>query len=661
MLSRQSRRLGLSLDSNLRLGLASSRRTGILNHDWHPTRVRLAVPSLAPRPVPLVAALVRRSSALHLVRSFHSTSPRRDILFVSAPLFKQTLLYLVRVSLVSIPFLWRYKVFARFPRQTRWLVWVPLCALSLVVALGLDQSERTSRWRLLLMSDREEVEWSNQRFDELMATESLFLVAPEDPRVRPLKDVCDRLVQALHDQGAVSFSQQARIERIRSNGATARRFVVPSATTEGLRMPYRPETGNPEKVLAKDGWTLYVIDQPVVNAFVLSSRDVFCYTGLLALTEGDEDLLAAVMGHEIEHLQERHIVESLGFMALSGVLFDILRGCSWALTISFPIVGDALSSAFTFVDRKLSHRAYSRKLEIEADWLGMELMARAGYDPRAAIRLWEILNEAEREVERDEAGAGGAGGGESMWWDEWDAHAWLRTHPTGEERLERLRERLPNAVKLYDEAVRSRKVETEMSMRTSLQSTRVLGQGLRSSPVVRQSKQAADPFEFHTNDETPFWSRVRKAIVVNPESSSGNPLPAKFRTPEPASRPEKMSVPSSKASDVAENPYFKRDFRRMYPKTEVVTQGELAKLLIAQGGFESLPPVSSSEASNTTAVTADSPAPSLASLYSSATTQASFKPPTPPGPKFKWAPAKENAPHDPESYFPMYLADTSKL
>lgn len=74
-----------------------------------------------------------------------------------------------------------------------------------------------------------------------MATESLFLVAPEDPRVRPLKDVCDRLVQALHDQGAVSFSQQARIERIRSNGATARRFVVPSATTEGLRMPYRPE------------------------------------------------------------------------------------------------------------------------------------------------------------------------------------------------------------------------------------------------------------------------------------------------------------------------------------------------------------------------------------------------------------------------------------
>jgi hypothetical protein len=84
------------------------------------------------------------------------------------------------------------------------------------------------------------------------------------------------------------------------------------------------------------------------------------------------------------------------------------------------------------------------------------------------------------------------------------------------------------------------------------------------------------------------------AIRANPlpsffssESTSGNPLPSAFRQPEPGSRPEKFTVPSSKASDVAQNPYYKRDFRRNYPKTEFVTQDELAKLLIAQGGFES--------------------------------------------------------------------------
>lgn len=94
----------------------------------------------------------------------------------------------------------------------------------------------------------------------------------------------------------------------------------------------------------------------------------------------------------------------------------------------------------------------------------------------------------------------------------------------------------------------------------------------------------------------PHSSKPTRAPLTHPptphsESSTGNPLASQNRQPEPASRPEKFTVPSSKASDVAQNPYFKRDFRRMYPKTEVVTQGELAKLLIAQGGFEACVPL----------------------------------------------------------------------
>ncbi|GAA5844634.1 hypothetical protein JCM5353_001326 [Sporobolomyces roseus] len=295
-----------------------------------------------------------------------------------------------------------------------------------------------------------------------MATESILLLPPDDPRIPPLKEVCDRLVQALNDESPVSFSESARVERIRRKGGMARR-VAPSATTEGLRMPYRPETGNPEKILASDGWAIYVVDAPVINAFVLASRDVFCYTGLLSLTEGDQDLLAAVIGHEIEHVKERHIVESLGFLALSGVVFDVLRGFSWAVTISFPIVGDFLSSGFTFLDRQLSQRAYSRKLETEADWLGMELMAKAGYDPRAAIRLWEILNEAEKDIDQkgsyDMSRVGEEETKEKMIWDH---VALLRTHPTGEERLEALKKRLPKAMEIWKEAKQSRQVEEEV-------------------------------------------------------------------------------------------------------------------------------------------------------------------------------------------------------
>lgn len=120
-------------------------------------------------------------------------------------------------------------------------------------------------------------------------------------------------------------------------------------------------------------WDIFVIDAPKINAFVLPSTDVFVYTGLLSLVEDDENLLASVLAHELSHVTERHSVESLGALALSGVVFDVLRGASWALTLSFPIVGDALAACFNFLDRKVGQRTYSRKLETEADALGLEV------------------------------------------------------------------------------------------------------------------------------------------------------------------------------------------------------------------------------------------------------------------------------------------------
>lgn len=61
---------------------------------------------------------------------------------------------------------------------------------------------------------------------------------------------------------------------------------------------------------------------------------------------------------------------------------------------SLTAPGAVLAAGFTFLDRQVGQRAFSRKLEVEADTLGLELMARAGFDPRAAVELWQILNEA---------------------------------------------------------------------------------------------------------------------------------------------------------------------------------------------------------------------------------------------------------------------------
>lgn len=62
------------------------------------------------------------------------------------------------------------------------------------------------------------------------------------------------------------------------------------------------------------------------------------YSGLLSLCEDDEDQLAVVLAHELAHVLERHATENLGFLALSGVFFDVLRGVGFALTMSFPMV-----------------------------------------------------------------------------------------------------------------------------------------------------------------------------------------------------------------------------------------------------------------------------------------------------------------------------------
>ncbi|KAI5480216.1 NADH-ubiquinone oxidoreductase 21 kDa subunit [Pseudohyphozyma bogoriensis] len=186
---------------------------------------------------------------------------------------------------------------------------------------------------------------------------------------------------------------------------------------------------------------------------------------------------------------------------------------------------------------------------------------------------------------------------------------------------------------------------------------------LRASRIVRK-KVTADPFATHVGDRSPFWKAVREKLAVNPEINTGNPLVVEHRWPQPGSRPEKFTVPASRASDVAQNPYWQRDFRRNYPQTAYVTQPELAELLLLQGGFTALP-APSSEATSSTALTADSPKPSLSSIYSSSSVPATkgFKPPVPPTLKLKWSPSvgKDAIPHNPDSYFPMVAYNAAKL
>ncbi|SGZ27078.1 BQ5605_C025g10046 [Microbotryum silenes-dioicae] len=187
---------------------------------------------------------------------------------------------------------------------------------------------------------------------------------------------------------------------------------------------------------------------------------------------------------------------------------------------------------------------------------------------------------------------------------------------------------------------------------------------LSLNTIVRQ-RMSADPWATHASDTSPFWKKVREALVVNPDISSGNPLVRAHRQPEPASREEKFSVPASKSSDVAQNPYWKRDNRRQYPMTEVLQQSDLSALLITQGGINSyvdrvpfIPSIAAPSSPPSTKALVDGSAkiPSLSSLFVSASPASStevWKPPIAPGLKLKWAPSKEVVPSNPDVEFPM--------
>ncbi|KAF7321383.1 RRM domain-containing protein [Mycena kentingensis (nom. inval.)] len=184
---------------------------------------------------------------------------------------------------------------------------------------------------------------------------------------------------------------------------------------------------------------------------------------------------------------------------------------------------------------------------------------------------------------------------------------------------------------------------------------------VQNAPVTSNSDDPAYETRIETFPESEgddLRSSVGDVTAANPEISSGLPLPAINRFPPPASRPEKYSTPATKASDIAENWYWKRDVRRAYPRLSVVTQSELSTLLIEHSAAQAVTaPTEAGKdvaAESPTAVDLSVALTSIAEkrqLYS-----ATNLPPSFPIPRARWIPTlAPPPPHDPSIEFPMSL------
>ncbi|HEY1173283.1 MAG TPA: M48 family metallopeptidase [Verrucomicrobiae bacterium] len=171
-------------------------------------------------------------------------------------------------------------------------------------------------------------------------------------------------------------------------------------------------------------WEFVVFDSPEANAFCLPGGKVGVYTGILPITK-DEGGLATVIGHEVAHAVARH-----GGERISRAMATQMVGQAVGTATAESKYSQAIQVAYGLGSQVAVELPHSRSQESEADRIGLIYMARAGYDPEAAVAFWQRFGEYN-------AKAGSS------------TPKFLRTHPTDETRVKQLKEWMPEAKAQY--------------------------------------------------------------------------------------------------------------------------------------------------------------------------------------------------------------------
>jgi predicted Zn-dependent protease len=224
----------------------------------------------------------------------------------------------------------------------------------------------------------------------------------------------------MNQMGVTAFTQ-LKSQMTVSNDPQAIAYVkcVASAVVAEIDTPGAPRS-----------WEVVVFDEPSANAFALPGGKIGVHTGMLEVAR-NQDQLATVIGHEVAHVLAGHSNERASTeLATKGAMgaLDALTGpASPTKDLTFAVLGVGAQVGVLL--------PFSRAQESEADVLGLDLMARAGFDPREGPVLWE--NMARQGAQPPEI---------------------LSTHPSSATRIANLRQRAEVALPLFREAHKSGRV-----------------------------------------------------------------------------------------------------------------------------------------------------------------------------------------------------------
>ena len=223
-------------------------------------------------------------------------------------------------------------------------------------------------------------------------------------------------LKAAADQRALGPADNAQVRRLR---AIAQKII--------------PLVGEWNERARQWKWEVNLIGSNQINAFCMPGGKIVFYTGILNTLQLSDDEVAMVMGHEIAHALREHARERMG---------------KSTVTAGAARLGGALLSGWLGIDPRLTDTVaqqganlltlkFGREDESEADMVGMDLAARAGFDPRAGVTLWQKMSAANRGAPPQ----------------------WLSTHPSGNSRIAEIEANLPKVMPLYERARRSKNPE----------------------------------------------------------------------------------------------------------------------------------------------------------------------------------------------------------
>lgn len=231
-------------------------------------------------------------------------------------------------------------------------------------------------------------------------------------------------VMIVSEEQAQSASTQAYAKTV-SDAQSKRKLDSSGARTARVRAITERLVAQAQRVVPESAtwkWEVHVIDDPSVNAWCMPGGKMAVYTGLINKLSPTDDELAQVMGHEISHALLQHGRERMSRAVATNAALQI-----GSIASGVNLTG---LESVAMIALELPN---SRTAETEADRVGIEIAARAGFNPNAAVSLWQKM-----------AQLGGGSG----------TPQWLSTHPSDETRIANLKALVPTMMPHYQAAVR---------------------------------------------------------------------------------------------------------------------------------------------------------------------------------------------------------------